>query len=132
MKSTVFCVPFLAWALAASSFFPVRAHADGCNDAYDQNGSVTDNLANHMRVSTLPVDISRSLCGFYDADYVSFPAVAGKSVRISVLNHENPQGYAVYLTLYKNPAPGQFTLVSTPLMESCSLTRPLITPAIML
>ena len=113
MKPAVLCAPFLAGLLAASAIFPVRAHADGCNDAYDQNGSVTDNLPNHMRVSTLPADINRSLCGFYDADYVSFPAVAGKPVRISVLNHENPQGFAVYLTLYKNPAPGQFTHVAT-------------------
>ena len=99
--------------LAGSAFCPVRAYADGCNDAYDQNGAITDNLPSHMRVATLPANINRSLCGFYDADYVSFPAVAGKSVRISVLNHENPQGFAVYLTLFKNPTPGEYIHVST-------------------
>ena len=113
MKSTVISLSFLAVLMLVSAFCPLHAHADGCNDAYDQNGAITDNLPSHMRVSSLPADINRSLCGFYDADYVSFPAVVGKSVRISVLNHENPQGYAVYLTLFKNPAPGQYTHVTT-------------------
>ena len=91
------------------------AYSAGCTDIYDANGATVDNLSNHPILTTLPIQISRSLCGFYDADYVEFPAEPGYSYRINVLNHENPALYGLYLELWEQSAPANHRLLlSTP------------------
>lgn len=91
------------------------AYSAGCTDGYDANGATVDNLTNHPILTTLPIQISRSLCGFYDADYVEFPAEPGHSYRINVLNHENPALYGLYLELWEQSAPANNRLLlSTP------------------
>jgi hypothetical protein len=91
------------------------AYSAGCTDLYDANGATVDNLSNHPSLTTIPIQISRSLCGFYDADYVEFPAEPGHSYRINVLNHEDPALYGLYLELWEQSSPANYRLLlSTP------------------
>ena len=114
---SLFSIRLLGSILVGALLFSLvqPAYSAGCTDGYDANGATADSLSNHPILTTLPIQISRSLCGFYDADYVEFPAEPGHSYRINVLNHENPALYGLYLELWEQSAPANYRLLlSTP------------------
>ena len=114
---SLFSIRLLGSILVGALLFSLvqPAYSAGCTDGYDANGATVDNLSTHPILTTLPIQISRSLCGFYDADYVEFPAEPGHSYRINVLNHENPALYGLYLELWEQSAPANYRLLlSTP------------------
>lgn len=92
----------------------LQVQAAGCTDPYDDNGNQTDTLSSHALLPTVPTQVNRSLCGFYDADYVEFVVSAGASYRIQLLNHTDPLAYGVYLELWTKASNGSYNpLAST-------------------
>jgi len=104
--------------------FVMPARASGCTDPYDDNGSSIDNLADHLFVDTVPVQLNRSLCGFYDADYVEFPTQSNTTYHIAVLNHENLTEYGVYLELWERQDAETYDLLLTTEQGVASLNTP--------
>lgn len=101
-----------------------QAQAAGCTDSYDGNGNSNDNLTSHPLLASVPTQINRSLCGFYNADYVEFPTQPGTSYRIQVLDHEDPVGYGVYLELWESPGGGVYTHLATTTAGTVLLDTP--------
>lgn len=106
----------IGWWLSLILLLVVRPYplqASGCTDRYDDNGNSNDNLTTHLVLAAVPAQVDRSLCGFYNADYVEFPAQPGTSYRIQVLNHEDPVSYGVYLELWETPGNGTYNHIAT-------------------
>lgn len=67
---------------------PARpALADGCTDPFEVNTS-GENIAHPAATVTVPASINRSLCGFYDSDWVAFAGTAGTVYRAEITNFE--------------------------------------------
>ena len=104
--------------------WPGALQASGCTDPYDDNGNSNDNLTSHPHLTAVPAQINRSLCGFYNADYVEFPTEPGASYRIQVVNHEDAVGYGVYLELWESPDSGVYHHLATTAAGTVLLDTP--------
>lgn len=108
-KSTIHLVTLVAVSTGVVSLAPApKALATGCNDSYEAQG---ENLVSPRATVTVPAQISRSLCGFYDGDYIAFTGEAGKTYNIEILNFEAPND--LELAVYRDDGAGNYTVVTS-------------------
>lgn len=102
-----FLLPLVALSAGAVVVPSQQAMAAGCTDTYETPGeSLTIPTA-----ITIPAEINRSLCGFYDGDYIAFTGVAGTTYHLEILNFEAPTD--LQLSVYKDDGAGNYMLVTS-------------------
>lgn len=87
---------------------PQQAMAAGCTDTSETPG---ESLTRPAATVTIPAEINRSLCGFYDGDYIAFTGVAGTTYHLEILNFEAPND--LQLSVYKDDGAGNYMLVTS-------------------
>lgn len=108
-KSTIHLVTLVAVSTGVISLASVpKVLAAGCTDSYEAQG---ENLGSPRATVTVPAQINRSLCGFYDGDYIAFTGEVGKTYRIEILNFEAPND--LELAVYKDDGAGNYTVVTS-------------------
>lgn len=85
------------------------APAAACTDPYEFTG---ENLTRPVPMPSVPGAIGRSLCGFYDGDYVSFFAAAGVRYRIELTGYSQERSATATLSIFHEFAPGEYRFVS--------------------
>lgn len=88
------------------------SNSGGCQDFYDSNGTVREDIDSRTVLPESSTIIERSLCGAFDADFVEFSGKPNASYRIDVLRHLSPEESGVYLRLLEQGADGSFQLVN--------------------
>lgn len=93
---------------AGISIAPVQqAWAAGCSDPDE---TPFESLTLPSTTVTVPAQTNRSLCGFYDNDYIAFMGETGKTYHIEILNFEAPND--LQLAVYSDNGTGNYTFVT--------------------
>lgn len=87
---------------------PQQAMAAGCTDTSETPG---ESLTRPAATVTIPAESNRSLCGFYDGDYIAFTGVAGTTYHLEILNFEALND--LQLSVYKDDGAGNYMLVTS-------------------
>jgi len=85
-----------------------KVWAADCTDPYETHG---ETLASPRATVTVPAQINRSLCGFYDGDYIAFTGESGKTYHIEILNFESPTD--LELAVFRDDGAGNYTAVTS-------------------
>lgn len=101
-------LPLVALSAGAVVVPSQQAMAAGCTDTYETSG---ESLTIPTATVTIPAEINRSLCGFYDGDYIAFTGVAGTTYHLEILNFEAPTD--LQLSVYKDDGAGNYMLVTS-------------------
>lgn len=100
-----FILPLVALSVGAVVVPPQHAMAAGCTDTSETPG---ESLTRPAATVTIPAEINRSLCGFYDGDYIAFTGTPGTTYHLEILNFEAPTD--LQLSVYKDDGAGNYML----------------------
>jgi hypothetical protein len=103
-----FVLPLVALSLGAVVVPPQQAMAAGCTDISE---TPSESLTRPAATVTIPAEINRSLCGFYDGDYIAFTGTPGTTYHLEILNFEAPTD--LQLSVYKDDGAGNYMLVTS-------------------
>ena len=102
-----FVLPLVALSAGAVVVPPQQAMAAGCTDTSETPGESLTRPA----ATIIPAEINRSLCGFYDGDYIAFTGTPGTTYHLEILNFEAPND--LQLSVYKDDGAGNYMLVTS-------------------
>ncbi len=80
-------------------------------DCTDPDETPFESLTTTKTTVTVPAQLNRSLCSFYDGDYIAFTGEAGKIYHIELLNFEAPND--LQLTVFSDNGAGNYTSVTS-------------------
>lgn len=80
-------------------------------DCSDPDETPFESLTLPGTIVTVPAQTNRSLCGFYDSDYIAFMGGTGKTYHIEILNFEAPND--LQLAVYSHNATGNYTSITS-------------------
>lgn len=103
-----FVLPLVALSVGAVVVPSQQAMAAGCTDTSETPG---ESLTRPAATVTIPAEINRSLCGFYDGDYIAFMGTPGTTYHLEILNFEAPND--LQLSVYKDDGAGNYILVTS-------------------
>ena len=102
-----FVLPLVALSAGAVVVPPQQAMAAGCTDTSETPGESLTRPA----ATIIPAEINRSLCGFYDGDYIAFTGTPGTTYHLEILNFEAPTD--LQLSVYQDDGAGNYMLVTS-------------------
>jgi hypothetical protein len=85
-----------------------QAWADGCTDPDETQ---FESLTLPGTTVPVPAQLKRSLCGFYDGDYIEFRGERGKTYHVEILNFEAPNN--LQLVVFSDNGTGNYTSVAS-------------------
>lgn len=102
-----FVLPLVALSAGAVVVPAQQAMAAGCTDTSETPGESLTRPA----ATVIPAEINRSLCGFYDGDYIAFTGTPGTTYHLEILNFEAPTD--LQLSVYKDDGAGNYISVTS-------------------